>query len=247
LRRCALLIVALASTHAANAAHPFISEDPGTLGTGRFELELGLAYRRGDPSIPGRELAFNPQLSIGVADNVDVIAQAAFLKQWVTQGPTVAGMGDTLLDVKWRFYESDRLAFATRAGLDLPTGSSDVDSPLGAGQLGFHAIGIAGVTFGEYAVYGNVAYARTRAPDTRSNLLAVSAALTRPDDRPFRGFIEFAASSNEEPGNPQWPAVARVGGIYTVNPWLDVDAGFQARLNKSATRAVYLFGATVRW
>lgn len=71
--------------------------------------------------------------------------------------------------------------------------------------------------------------------------------MTRPDDAPLRRFIEFASSSNADPINPQWPAVARTGLIYTVNAWLDVDAGFQARLNRSATRAVWLAGATLRW
>jgi hypothetical protein len=229
----------------AYAAHPFITEDPGTQGTGRFELELGFAARQGDPSIQGRQNAFNPQLSIGVADNVDLIAQAAWLSQAVAQGPTIVGSGDTLLDVKWRFCEGEMFALATRAGLDLPTG--DVDTGLGAGGLGWHAIAVAGVTLGEYAVYANGAYAYTRAPGTRANLGAFSVALTRPDDRPLRGFVEVAAFSNPDPGDPQWPAVARAGGIYTVNTWLDVDAGFQARLNRSATRAAWLVGATVRW
>ena len=40
--------------------------------------------------------------------------------------------------------------------------------------------------------------------------------------------------SNPTPASPQWPAVARAGVIYSVNAWLDVDAGFQARLNRAS-------------
>lgn len=236
---------ALALPTAALAAHPFVTEDPGTQGTGRFELELGLAARQGDPEINGREVAFSPQLSYGLAQSLDLIVQAVWLDQSVAQGPTVVGSGDTVLDAKWRFFEREGLAFAVRAGLDLPTGKES--NGLGAGSVGGHAIGIAGLTFGEYAIYANVAYAYTRSPGTRSNLGGVSIALTRPDDAPLRGFIEAAAFSNPDPANPQWPAIARAGGIYTVNTWLDVDAGFQARLNRSATRAVWLVGATIRW
>jgi len=104
-----------------------------------------------------------------------------------------------------------------------------------------------GVKFGSYAVYANAACARTRQPGARADLGLVSVALTRPDDAPLRTFVEAATFSNADPGNPQWPAVARAGLIYTVNAWLDVDAGFQARLNRSATRAVWLAGATLRW
>ena len=241
----ALFVVALASTTAAHAAHPFISEDPGTQGTGDFELEMGFAARQGDPTIPGRSAIFSPQLSIGAREDLDLIALGAWVNQGVSHGPTVVGSGDTALDFKWRFYEHNNLAFAVRAGLDLPTGDSNTG--LGAGELGGHAIAIVSVTFGAFAVYANADYAYTRAPGTRANLGGFTVALTRPDDKPFQTFIELAAFSNPDPANPQWPAVARTGVIYAVNDWMDVDAGFQARLNRSATRAVYLVGATVRW
>jgi hypothetical protein len=243
MRYLAALIV-LAFPPLANAAHPFLTEDPGTQGAGHYELELGFEARQGDPSIPGRANQFAPQFSIGVLDNLDLIAQAFWLSQTPTAAPTLLGTGDLTLDFKWRFYEKDNLAFGVRAGADMPT---DTDTALGADQLGGHVIGIVSVSFGQYTVYGNAAYAYTRQPGTRRNLGGFSIALTRPDDHPLQTFVEVAASSNPDPSNPQWPAVARVGGIYTVTSWMDVDAGFQARLNRSATRAAYLLGATVRW
>jgi hypothetical protein len=191
LLRIIVVAAMLALAPVGRAAHPFLTEDPGTQGAGRFELELGLAARQGDPAINGREVAFSPQFAIGVTDTVDLIAQAVWLNQKVTDGPTVIGSGDTFLDMKWRFYETEAFALAVRAGLDLPTG--EVDDGLGAGKLGGHAIGILGLTFGEYAVYANAGYAYTRTPGARANLGAVSIALTRPDDRPLRGFVEVAA------------------------------------------------------
>jgi len=227
------------------AAHPFITEDPGTQGTGRIELELGAAARQGAPDVDGRETGFFPQLSLGVAPNVDLIALGIVVRQAPAQGPTLFGSGDLLLDVKWRFHESDTLGLAVRAGVDLPTG--DEDAGLGSGRVGWHAIGIAGWTLGDYAVYANAAYAYTRQPGTRANLGAFTVAVTRPDDAPLRVFVEAATFSNTDPANSQWPAVVRTGLIYTVNAWLDVDVGFQARLNRAATREVWLAGATFRW
>jgi len=46
---------------------------------------------------------------------------------------------------------------------------------------------------------------------------------------------------------PEDPAFARAGGIYTVNEWLDVDAGVQARLNRAASSTALLAGATLSW
>ncbi len=227
------------------AAHPFITEDPGTQGVGRYELELGAAMRQGAPDVDGTEAGFFPQLSIGVLPNLDLIAQSVWLRQAPAGGPRVFGSGDLLADVKWRFYESEPLKLAVRAGFDLPAGDGgDVG---GSGRVGYHATAIAGLTFGDYAVYANAIYARASQPGTRANLGAFSVALTRPDDDPLKTFVEAATYSNPDPDKAQWPAVARTGLIYTVTPWLDVDAGFQARLNRAATRAVWLAGATFRW
>ena len=238
-------LTVLAFAPLANAAHPFLTEDPGTQGAGHYELELGFAARQGDPSIPGRGNVFAPQFSVGVLDNLDLIAQAFWVSQTPQAAPTVVGSGDLVLDAKWRFYEKDDLAFGVRAGFDLPTGDSSAG--LGAGQLGAHAIGIIGITLGEYAIYANAAYAYTRQPGARRNIPAFSIALSRPDDKPLRGFIEAAIAANPDPANSQWPAIARTGVIYTIVDGFDVDAGIQTRLNLAATRLAWLVGATVRW
>ncbi len=227
------------------AAHPFITEDPGTQGTGRFELEMGAAARQGAPDMDGREVGVFPQLSIGAAPNVDLIAQSIWLRQSPSTGPAVSGHAGLLADVKWRFHEWEGGALAVRAGLDLPVG--DGDTGFGSGRVGYHAIAIAGLTFGDYAVYANAAYARVPEPGTRANLGLFSVALTRPDDAPLKSFIEAATASNPDPGRSQWPAFARAGFICTVTPWLDVDVGYQARLNRAAARQIWLAGATLRW
>jgi hypothetical protein len=243
--RLRVALAALMLPALVHAAHPFVTEDPGTQGAGRLELELGFGAVKGDPSIPGRNSVFAPQLSIGVTDDLDLIAQVLRVQQTPTGEPSVIGQGSTLLDVKWRFKEAADYALGVRAGLDLPAG--DGSDGLGSGQLGAHAIGIVSVGFGEYAVYGNAIYVYTRQPNTRRNLGGFSIALTRPDDRPLRGFIEAATYSNTDPGDSRWPAFARAGAIYTVTSWLDVDAGVQARLNDAAARFGLLVGMTLRW
>ena len=242
--RALLALVALAASPA-YAAHPFLTEDPGTQGAGRFELELGFASRVGAPDDPGREGAFTPQFSVGALDDLDLIVQAIFLRRAPADAPVVQGSGDLVTDVKWRFYENATLALAVRAGFDLPSG--EPATGLGAGRAGWHAVAIAGVTLGECAVYANAGYLRVNQAGTRANLGYFSVALTRPDDAPLKTFVEAAIASNPDPANAQWPAIGRVGAIYTATPWLDVDVGYQARLNRAAARQVWLAGATLRW
>jgi hypothetical protein len=60
-------------------------------------------------------------------------------------------------------------------------------------------------------------------------------------------------SGNRAPGcssfrsAAQWPAAALIGFIYTATPFLDLDCGYQRRLNRSAPDNEYLLGATFRW
>lgn len=238
-----LVAVLVAPVH---AAHPFLTEDPGTQGKGNTELELGFAADQGDPSFGGRGTLFSPQISYGVADRIDIIVQGFWQTQTPAGGPTVRGIANTAVDVKWRFHDNGGpLTFAVRGGLDLPTG--DDTKGLGGGKVGVHVIGVAGWSEGDVSVYANAAYARVRQPGVRPDIGFFSVAVTGPEATPLRTFIEAAIYSNTDPALRQWPAIARTGLLYSVNPSFDIDVGFQARLNRSATRAAWLAGATFRW
>jgi hypothetical protein len=226
-------------------AHPMLTEDPQTQGTGNFELELGQAFARGDPLQGGSGTEFAPQLTGGAAPALDIILRTTWLTQAPADAPGAHGWGDSMLDFKWRFHESASVAFAVRAGIDLPTG--DAARGLGAGAAGYHVIAIAGWQLERINVNANVAYARVRQQGARADVGGVSAAVVGPNASPWRTFIEATAVSNPDPLVAQWPAVARTGLIYSATKWLDLDAGYQARLNGSATRAVWLIGATLRW
>jgi hypothetical protein len=248
--RCARLVVGLLvlalPVAPARAAHPFLTEDPGTQGKGRAELELGFAADQGDPTYGGRGLLFSPQISYGLADNLDFIVQGFWQSQSPAGAPTVRGIGNTLVDLKGRLYEADGpLALAVRAGVDLPTG--DDATGIGGGEMGMHVLGIAGWQYPDFSVYANAGYALVRQPGTRRNIGFFSVAVSTPEDAPWRTFIEAAAYSNTDPARTQWPALARTGIIYKVTNGLDVDVGVQLRLDPSATRVSWLAGATWHW
>lgn len=242
----AMIVIVVLGAAPAWAAHPFLTENPGTQGQGHAELELGFAADQGDPTFGGRGMLFSPQVSYGLAETVDVIVQGFWQSQSPAGAPTVRGIGNALVDVKWRFYESDGpLALAVRAGVDLPTG--DEAKGLGGGQLGAHVLAVAGWTYEDFNVYANAGYARVRQSGVRPNLGFFSVAVTTPEGQPLRTFIEAATYSNTDPTIAQWPALARTGLIHAVNESFDVDVGIQARLNRSATRLAFLLGATLRW
>jgi hypothetical protein len=228
---------------AGHAAHPILSEDPGTQGTGGVELEIGYAATRGDAGGRGAELA--PQLSIGVAPALDVILRPTWLELRPAAEARRRGMGDSSLDLKWRFHDDDGVQLAVRGGIDLPTGNAD--RGLGADGVGSHVLVALGVALGPATVLANVGTTRVRIPGERTTLPFASAALVGPAEATLRTFIEVAAQANSDPQRSTWPAVARSGLLWKVGETVDLDVGIAGRLNRVAPSVTLLAGATLHW
>jgi hypothetical protein len=225
-----------------HAAHPLLTEDPGTQGTGKFELELGAQRDREGGATAS---LFGPQLSGGVLENLDLIVRPTWLD--VRGGAEIdgRGMGDTALGFKWRFLEAGPFAFGIRADVDLPTGSEA--KGLGTGKVAPHAVLIAAWNAEPFAVYANADYRRDPLVGDRANLWGGSVAVVLTATERWRFSVEAGVFTNPVPSGSATLAVARFGAILTVTPWLDVDVGYQAPLNRAAPDQVVLVGATLRW
>jgi hypothetical protein len=152
-RRAALPIL-LACAADAFAAHPLLTEDAGTQGARRFELELGNTWTRDGGE---RAYEFGPQLSYGVLPNLDGIVRPTWTAlRTAGDGATTTarGAGDTAIDVKWRFYEAGAVSVATRAGIGAPTG--DAARGLGAGGTTYHVLAAVTVDAAPLALHANL-------------------------------------------------------------------------------------------
>jgi hypothetical protein len=230
-----------------HAAHPLITEDTATQGSGKFELEIGNAWTRDGPD---RSFELGPQLSYGVLPQLDAILRPTWLDQRSTiDGDSVhaRGAGDTAADLKWRFFQRDKLSLAVRAGVNAPTG--DADRGLGSGKPTYHGLLAASIDLAPFALHSNIGYTRNRAdPMERRDLFHASAAAVSTVDATWRLLLaELAADTNVDTTRSVWPVVARVGAIYTVKKGFDIDIGYQTRLNRAAARQVLLLGLTARW
>ena len=244
-RRIALLALVFASgpTH---AAHPLISEDTGTQGTGKFELELGTetSHVQGD-----RIHELDPQLSFGARDDIDLIARPTYF--WLHGAAADAagrrsGFGTTGLDFKWRAIERAPWAFGVRAGADLPTSQGGIGPHEGGG----HIVAIATYEVEALMATANAAYSHLPQDvgfAARRDIVRFSGgALARVGDAVrIAGDLVIAQSS--EALDRTWPVVGIVGFIATL-PWgFDVDAGVQVPINRGAPTTQWLVGATQRW
>jgi len=235
---------ALAAAPEARAAHPVISEDPGTQGTGGVELEIGFAAQDGEPG-GGKAAQLSTQVAIGLAPAVDLLVVPRYLWLRPADAASERGIGDTSLDLKWRFVDGDVVQLAVRAGAELPSG--DASKGLGADGTGWHALLALAVAVDPAQWLANVGYVRSRVRGERTHLPFASTALIAPADGALRGFVEVAAQANADAARSTWPAVARTGVMWKAAPWLDLDVGAEGRLNRAAPRATLLAGATMRW
>ncbi len=101
---CALLVIGLSANRAhAQGGPPMITDDPGTPGNAHWEINLAaLTERTASARIDQLPLL---DLNYGVGDRV----QLKYEVPWVLEegsGDLFSGLGNSLLGIKWRFYDA---------------------------------------------------------------------------------------------------------------------------------------------
>jgi len=219
-----------------------LSEDTGTQGRGNAELELGCAWSRQDAT---EVFLFQPQLSIGTSAPFDLIIQPAYTAVQTPDGHREAGLSDTNLDFKWRFYGSAPWTIGIRAGLGVPTAHGDLGLP--HHRVSGHGLLVLTGDFAPFSIDTNIGY--THVPEfsgARPNLWHLSTAITyQPSERLFF-VVDTAIDSNPDATHATPPLVTLLGVIYTIRPGLDLDVGYRQGLNPDAPEHQYLVGITYR-
>ena len=258
----------MAASDAGRAAHPFITDDAGTQGTGKWQLELlGERERYDRVANPGggpvqqrsRTTAFNPALTYGLLENLDLALGLNYARYSVSENGVVAaqadGASDSTLELKWRFYEEGSFSLALKAGLSLPTG--DENRGLGTGRAGWSANLIADYEAGSWVWLANVAYTRERfelsqdQAANRGDLWRVSGGAEYILFKELRLVGELGVRTNPARNDPFLSGrngqYAMVGAIYSPSEKVDFDVGVRKGLNRAESDTVLLIGATFRW
>ena len=247
------------------AAHPLITDDTGTQGKGKFQLEVNseFSYEKEQQysadedkwetkKETGGELA--TILSYGIIDNLDVVL--GFPYQWkktridgvVTTDPTEQGDGisDLSLEAKWRFYEADGLSFAVKPGLTLPTG--DDEKGLGSGKAAYHLFFITTKEIKPWAFHLNLGYNRNENKiDERRDIWHASLASTVEVIKDIKLVANIGAERNPDKSSNTHPAFIIGGLIYSISENFDIDFGIKGGLNKPETDYSVLAGITWRF
>ncbi len=237
------LIVLCAATTPAFAAHPLQTEDTGTQGRGRFEIENGLSWTR---TADSRLFLVQPQLSYGALPSLDLIFQPSWQVSQA-QGPDSArGLGDTNIDAKWRFFGAAHWSAGVRFGVTAATNQHGFGQP--HGTLGSHALLVATATAAPLTFHLNAGLGhQPGGPGERTRIAQLSAAAMWAVNGRLTLAVDAGAQSNRDQASGTWPGYGLVGAIYTLRPGLDADVGYLKSVHAATSTRVWLLGLTYRF
>lgn len=237
------------------AAHPLITDDTGTQGKGKFQMELNGQYdwdkeTEESESVNSTGGQTSATLSYGIADNVDLVLSMPYLwgKAEVNEITVYdeKGIGDATLETKMRLLEKSGFSLALKPGISFPTG--DYEKGLGAGLVGGHIFLIASQELGAWAFHGNLGYIRNEnKTDERKDIWHASVATTWEVVKNLKLTANVGIERNPDDDANNDPAFLIGGIIYSIKENLDVDFGVKCGLTKSETDVSALAGITFRF
>jgi hypothetical protein len=254
-----LLLVFLTTISAgqAFAAHPLITDDTGTQGTGKAQLEFFLEYGHdSEGGITTKSLVAPaiPLMSYGITDTVDLVFGVSFLRIETTQDGVMAtesGISDSSVQLKWRFHEKDGWSVALKPGVTLPSG--DEDKGLGNGQASYSAFFIITKHMAPWLFHVNVGYLRNEYKVSadedagRNDLWHISLASEVEIISGLKAVANIGMERNPDKSSNNDPAFVLGGVIYALTEDLDLDAGIKAGLNRPEIDITFLTGVAKRF
>jgi hypothetical protein len=243
-------------TSVAFAGHPLVTDDAGTVGKGKGQIEIGSQVWHHKEAVDatttdkmeGGEIA--PVITLGLHDRVDLVAAVPY--QWQsleTNGTRVSradGLADVGLDIKWRFFDHDGWGLALKPGVSLPTGNED--QGLGSGQTAYRLFFITTKELGPLACHLNLGYIRNENNiGDNQDIWHASFAAEYEVVKNLKVMANVGTERNPVADSSTHPAFALGGVAYTLSERISVDGGVKFGLNKTETDITYLFGMTIKF
>ncbi len=242
------------------AAHPLITDDTGTQGKGKFQVEVNSEFnydREKEEGVTTKETGGEVAaiLSYGIVDNLDIVLGIPY--QWfrVKEDGDVTfkedGISDMSLELKWRFYEKDGLSLALKPGFTLPTGNEK--KGLGNGRPSYGLTFITTKEVGPWAFHFNLGYMRNEyklredKEANRKDIWHVSLASEVEVVKNLKLVGNIGIERNPEKASSKHPAFILGGVIYSISENLDIDFGVKGGLNKPETDFTILAGIAFRF
>ncbi len=244
------LFLVLAFSSTSSAMHPLITDDTGTQGKGKFQIELNYEFDHEDTDGVEENLHdISTSVSYGIIDSVDFVVGLPY--QFVTtkeggEKTREDGISDMSVELKWRFFECEGLGLALKPGLSIPTG--DDEEGLGAGKVGGSFYFIATQELEPFTFHFNAGYGRNETTvDEETDLWHVSLATELEVCKWAKLVANIGAERNTDKEDDT-PAVFILGGVVIpVTENIDLDLGIKGGLTEPESDYAFLAGAAFRF
>lgn len=123
-------LVLLIFSGLAQAGPPLLTSDTGTPGDGHWEINVGLS---GEKTSSHFQLAVQAlDLNYGLGERIQLKYEFPWIFSRLEGGETRDGIGNSVLGIKWRFFDEDRqgIAVSTYPQVEFNTANSSVDKGL---------------------------------------------------------------------------------------------------------------------
>jgi opacity protein-like surface antigen len=243
-------------TTSAFAGHPLVSDDTGTQGKGKGQVEVGFSYFYDEDRLDeqtthktdGGDVVVG--ITFGVFDTLDVIVGLPYV--WYRQEENNVriasenGISDITFDVKWRIFEKDGWSLAVKPGGRLPTGNED--KGLGAGRTGLRLFLVGPKELNPFAVHVNAGYiVHDNNTGLRKDLWHASVACEVEVLKDVKLMANAGMERNPDPASNNHPAFAMLGVSYNVSEKITLDAGIKYGVTSTETDWTGLAGMTSRF
>lgn len=244
------LAASLAAVDPVEGAHPLITEDTGTQGQGRFQLELTTEHGYQDENYSAEhERLFTATLSYGARDDLDLIFTLPYQRVSTENNGAIdthSGRSDAGFDAKWRFYENGAWSMALKPGLTFPTGDENVG--LGSGRSGYSLYHVTSFEPKPWAFHLHLGYRHHRNwVDERSGIWHASFAGWRQFGDKLKIVADLGANTNTDKASHTETAFLILGMIYSWTSDFDFDLGIKKGLTNPETDYSLLGGVTFRF
>ncbi len=254
------MVVSFMGMGSAFAAHPFVTDDTGTQGAGKLQIEVNGEYATDETSEAGVKTEVQEGeagfiFSYGITDSTDLVLGIPYQRFQVKEdGATVGrddGPADMSFEVKHRFHEKDGLSFGVKPAITLPTG--DEEKGFGTGKPSYGLTFIvtkeaepvtlhlnAGYAYGDYKIEAD-------ADANRKGIWHLSLAAEYAAAESLKLVANVGAERNGDKASDTHPAFILGGLIYSVSENFDINGGVKAGLNDAEADLTFLTGIAARF
>ncbi len=243
-------VFALALPGVCLAAHPLITDDTGTQGKGKVQVELTYELNHEDTAgVEENVHQLQTSVTYGIIDTLDLVVNLPYLFT-ITKESGVKTKADGISDIsvqfKWRFFETNGFSLAVKPGLSIPSG--DDRKGLGAGKVGGSINMIATQIIDPWAFHFNAGYGRNEnVVEEEKDIWLVSFATEYEACKWLKLVANVGAERNTDTADDT-PAAFILGGlIVPVAENLDLSLGAKRGLTEPESDYGVLAGVTFRF